>query len=64
MSWTKEEGEAVNKFIRGFGIVKEAYEIVQDMSEESKEKVMDYALLFQRTAFNIDFKEPPRGMII
>ena len=57
MDWTKKESEAINRLITAYGVVK-------GLSEESKEKVFSYAVLFHKTAFDIEEKAEPRGMIV
>lgn len=56
MKWKKDEAKAVNQLITAYGTVKR-------LDEESKEKVIDYAILFHKTAFDIEDKEP-KGMIV
>ena len=57
MEWTKKEADAINGLITAYGIIK-------GLNSESKEKLFGYALLFHRTAFDIEERPEPKGMVI
>ena len=57
MEWTREEADALNNLIEGFGRIRK-------LSEESKDRLFDYCVAFHKKAFDIEEREEPKGIIV